>query len=142
MRPLVMRIFNMQLFVRGVRTIVVEADESETTADLKQRIVHLEGAPNVNFNLYCSGLLLGDDALVGDLTSNNLELTVSLPGGKVHGSLARAGKVKAQTPKVEKQEKSKKKTGRAKRRIQYNRRFVNVVQTFGRRRGPNANSHS
>ncbi|EFN88545.1 40S ribosomal protein S30 [Harpegnathos saltator] len=44
--------------------------------------------------------------------------------------------------KVEKQEKSKKKTGRAKRRIQYNRRFVNVVQTFGRRRGPNANTNS
>lgn len=43
---------------------------------------------------------------------------------------------------VEKQEKSKKKTGRAKRRIQYNRRFVNVVQTFGRRRGPNANTNS
>lgn len=32
--------------------------------------------------------------------------------GKVHGSLARAGKVRAQTPKVEKQEKKKKKTGR------------------------------
>ena len=59
--------------------------------------------------------------------------------GKVHGSLARAGKVKGQTPKVEKQEKKKKKTGRAKRRMQYNRRFVNVVATFGRKRGPNAN---
>ncbi|CAH0383836.1 unnamed protein product [Bemisia tabaci] len=59
---------------------------------------------------------------------------------KVHGSLARAGKVKGQTPKVEKQEKKKKKTGRAKRRCQYNKRFVNTVQTFGRRRGPNANS--
>lgn len=32
-------------------------------------------------------------------------------GGKVHGSLARAGKVKGQTPKVEKQEKKKNKTG-------------------------------
>lgn len=31
--------------------------------------------------------------------------------GKVHGSLARAGKVRAQTPKVEKQEKKKKKRG-------------------------------
>ena len=60
--------------------------------------------------------------------------------GKVHGSLARAGKVKHQTPKVEKQEKKKKKTGRAKRRVQYNRRFVNVVQTFGRKKGPNSNS--
>lgn len=29
-----------------------------------------------------------------------LTLEVSLPGGKVHGSLARAGKVKGQTPKA------------------------------------------
>merc|ERR1711860_230917 len=69
-----------------------------------------------------------------------LEVSVRMLGGKVHGSLARAGKVKGQTPKVDKQEKKKKKTGRAKRRFQYNRRFVNVVQTFGKRRGPNANS--
>lgn len=50
------------------------------------------------------------------------------------------GKVKGQTPKVEKQEKKKKKTGRAKRRIQYNRRIVNLVPSYGRRRGPNSNS--
>ena len=61
--------------------------------------------------------------------------------GKVHGSLARAGKVRAQTPKVEKQEKRKKKRGRAFRRLQYNRRFVNVaVSGPGRRRGPNSNA--
>lgn len=46
--------------------------------------------------------------------------------GKVHGSLARAGKVRGQTPKVPKQEKKKKPTGRAMKRIKYNRRFVNV----------------
>lgn len=39
--------------------------------------------------------------------------------GKVHGSLARAGKVKSQTPKVAKQEKKKAKTGRAKKRQVY-----------------------
>ena len=59
-------------------------------------------------------------------------------GGKVHGSLARAGKVKNQTPKVEKQEKKKLATGRAKKRIQYNRRFVNVVTTAGKKLGPNS----
>ena len=32
--------------------------------------------------------------------------------GKVHGSLARSGKVRAQTPKVDKQEKKKKKRGK------------------------------
>ena len=44
-----------------------------------------------------------------------------------------------QTPKVEKQEKKKLATGRAKKRIQYNRRFVNVVTApGGKRLGPNA----
>ncbi|EMR10808.1 40S ribosomal protein S30 [Pneumocystis murina B123] len=47
--------------------------------------------------------------------------------GKVHGSLARAGKVKSQTPKVEKQEKPKCPCGRAHKRLQYNRRFINMV---------------
>jgi len=47
--------------------------------------------------------------------------------GKVHGSLARAGKVKGQTPKVEKTEKHKKPRGRAYKRFLYNRRYVNVV---------------
>jgi len=47
--------------------------------------------------------------------------------GKVHGSLARAGKVKSQTPKVEKQEKPKTPKGRAHKRMIYNRRYVNCV---------------
>ena len=54
--------------------------------------------------------------------------------------MARAGKVKGQTPKVEAGEKKKKKTGRAARRQQYNRKFVNVVNTFGKSRGPNSNA--
>ncbi|KIY67472.1 hypothetical protein CYLTODRAFT_490603 [Cylindrobasidium torrendii FP15055 ss-10] len=54
--------------------------------------------------------------------------------GKVHGSLARAGKVKSQCPKVEKQEKKKTPKGRAKKRIVYNRRFVNVTTLPGGKR--------
>ena len=38
--------------------------------------------------------------------------------GKVHGSLARAGKVRNQTPKVDKQEKKKRPKGRAYKRVQ------------------------
>ena len=63
----------------------------------------------------------------------------SRPTGKVHGSLARAGKVRGQTPKVEKQEKKKVPKGRAYKRLLYNRRFVNVVVGFGKKRGPNSN---
>lgn len=59
--------------------------------------------------------------------------------GKVHGSLARAGKVRGQTPKVAKQEKKKQPKGRAFQRIKYNRRFVNVVVGIGKKRSPNSN---
>lgn len=60
---------------------------------------------------------------------------------KVHGSLARAGKVKSQTPKVEKTEKPKKPKGRAYKRLLYTKRFVNVTLTNGKRKmnpSPNA----
>ncbi|KAL5594970.1 hypothetical protein FOVSG1_008659 [Fusarium oxysporum f. sp. vasinfectum] len=61
--------------------------------------------------------------------------------GKVHGSLARAGKVKSQTPKVEKQEKTKTPKGRALKRLKYTRRFVNVTLTGGKRKmNPNPGS--
>eukprot|EP00389_Voromonas_pontica_P001043 GDKH01001565.1.p3 GENE.GDKH01001565.1~~GDKH01001565.1.p3 ORF type:complete len:64 (-),score=23.00 GDKH01001565.1:90-281(-) len=59
--------------------------------------------------------------------------------GKVHGSLARAGKVKNQTPKVAKAENKKKRLqGRAKKRHQYNQRYVNVVVGPGAKKGPNS----
>lgn len=61
-----------------------------------------------------------------------------LLGGKVHGPLAPAAKARGQTPKVAKQE--RKKTGRAKRWMQDNQRFVHAVLTFGKNKGPSANS--
>jgi len=54
--------------------------------------------------------------------------------GKVHGSLARAGKVKSQTPKVEKQEKPKTPKGRAHKRMLYNRRYVSLAHNQLRQR--------
>jgi ribosomal protein S30 len=52
----------------------------------------------------------------------------------VHGSLARAGKVKSQTPKVEKQEKKKTPKGRAKKRMLYNRagEYSSALNRIGR----------
>lgn len=128
------------IHVRGQGNHVVECEGTETVGQIKVQVAKLESIPVEEVCLYCSGSPLSEDVLVASLQSFNIDVNVPLKGGKVHGSLARAGKVKGQTPKVDKQEKRKKKTGRAKRRIQYNRRFVNVVQGFGRRRGPNANS--
>merc|ERR1712018_999581 len=126
-------VVTMQILVRGSETYFVEAED---VAAVLEAVRAREGAEEVL--LYDAGRPLeAEDSLEGVET---IDVNVPLKGGKVHGSLARAGKVRGQTPKVDPQEKKKKKTGRAKRRIQYNRRFVNVVQTFGRRRGPNANS--
>ena len=61
--------------------------------------------------------------------------------GKVHGSLTRAGKVKSKTAKVAKQERRRKlKTGRAKKRQQYNKRFMSAEAQDPRRKGPNHGS--
>merc|ERR1712165_496492 len=79
-----------------------------------------------------------EQVLFGGVSEQKVQEIGKLLGGKVHGSLARAGKVKGQTPKVEAEEKKKKKTGRAARRAQYNRRFVMSSSAFGgKKKGPN-----
>merc|ERR1712110_338870 len=79
-----------------------------------------------------------EQVLFGDVSEQKPTCGGKLLGGKVHGSLARAGKVKGQTPKVEAEEKKKRKAGRAARRAQYNRRFVTTSSAFGgKKKGPN-----
>ncbi|KAF9542433.1 hypothetical protein EC957_001948 [Mortierella hygrophila] len=77
-------------------------------------------------------------------TMRKLLSSTQKPGTQhhLHGSLARAGKVKSQTPKVAKQEKKKKLTGRAKKRDTYKRRFVNVTNAPGGKRRMNVNPES
>ncbi|KAG9511167.1 hypothetical protein GZH46_00271, partial [Fragariocoptes setiger] len=133
----------MQIFVNNLsgETLTLEVNPSDSIATIKSKILDKEGIPLDQQRLVFSGKQIEDDFPLSDEYENQtFDLNVELLGGKVHGSLAGAGKVKGQTPKVEKQEKRKKKTGRAKRRMQYNRRFVNTVaQLGGRRRGPNSN---
>ncbi|XP_014648485.1 ubiquitin-like protein fubi and ribosomal protein S30 [Mustela erminea] len=133
----------MQLFVRAQELHTLEVTGQETVAQIKAHVASLEGIAPEDQVLLLAGTPLEDEATLGQCgveALTTLEVAGRMLGGKVHGSLARAGKVRGQTPKVAKQEKKKKKTGRAKRRMQYNRRFVNVVPTFGKKKGPNANS--
>merc|ERR1712243_130365 len=130
----------MQLFLRAQNTHTLEVTGEETVGAVKAHVQSLEGLLVEDQVLLLAGCPLEDEASLsscGVTEHCTLEVAARLLGGKVHGSLARAGKVRGQTPKVDKQE--KKKTGRAKRRIHYNRRFVNVVPTFGKKKGPNAN---
>ncbi|ELT95455.1 hypothetical protein CAPTEDRAFT_157450 [Capitella teleta] len=132
----------MQLFVQSQELHTFEVTGDETVAQIKGEICAREGLEVADLAVFAAGRPLEDDmslaSCAGDLST--IQVEVRMLGGKVHGSLARAGKVKGQTPKVEAEEKKKKRTGRAKRRMQYNRRFVNVVTGFGRRKGPNSNS--
>jgi small subunit ribosomal protein S30e len=132
----------MQLFVRGQELHTIDVTGGETVDDVVSIVAQREGLDVADVAMFYGGSPLAGNALVCACASelSTIELEVRMLGGKVHGSLARAGKVKGQTPKVEKGEKKKKKTGRAKRRMQYNRRFVNVVAQFGRKKGPNSNS--
>ena len=134
----------MQIFLRTSEGILAhECVAQDTVFALKQ---HLQQSASFDIEdqvLYHEGSQLEDDQILGDclINGSSVEVSLRMLGGKVHGSLARAGKVKGQTPKVEKAEgKKKKPTGRAKRRLQYNRRFVNAIKTPGRKRGPNANA--
>ena len=64
--------------------------------------------------------------------------------GKIHGGLAKVGRVRNLAPKVDKKEREqgqgKIPRGRAKKRIQYNRRILAVNPNDKKKQGPNAGS--
>ncbi|ROT83484.1 ubiquitin/ribosomal S30 fusion protein [Penaeus vannamei] len=123
----------MRFFVRSRTTHVVEKAEEHTVGDVRACVCQAEGLPLEEVRLYAAGSLLEDDSIpLAELGVDSIEVNVGLKGGKVHGSLSRAGKVKGQTP-----------SGRAKRRAQYERRvFLESVASSGSRRGPNAQGES
>merc|ERR1711981_522786 len=121
----------MQLFVQGTQTL--SNIDINNEVEFFNFINNTEDASSVYFTIN------GEPVESFDQLSEGATVTVNakLLGGKVHGSLARAGKVKGQTPKVDSEEKKKPKTGRAKRRLQYNRRFVTESNVIGKKKGPN-----
>lgn len=59
--------------------------------------------------------------------------------GKPHGQLAKAGKVRKQTPKVAKSAAPRKPRGRAYKKMQYQRKFAPLLPGQ-KRRSPNFNA--
>merc|ERR1719167_1073087 len=99
----------MQLHIRGSSNYILEfATGNESLAELKAQVSEREGSEDVL--LYVAGKPVDYEMPVSSIGEFHVDVTVPLLGGKVHGSLARAGKVRGQTPKVDAQEKKKKKT--------------------------------
>merc|ERR1712039_522349 len=112
----------MQLFVQGTTQLSNITVSNE--AEFFNFIAETEASDNLSFSVNGAPVESFDQLTEGATVTVNAKLL--------------AGKVKGQTPKVEAQEKKKKKTGRCKKRMQYNRRFVMESNTFGKKRGPNS----
>ena len=69
---------------------------------LQAQVAGLEGLNEADLVLFCGGRPLENDNVLSACAADQqtLDVDIRMLGGKVHGSLARAGKVKGQTPKV------------------------------------------
>ncbi|XP_040851320.1 ubiquitin-like protein FUBI [Ochotona curzoniae] len=126
---------DMQLLVCVQKLNILVVTSQQTVTQIKAQVASPEGIVPVDKVVLLVDTPLEDDAVLTQCVVqalSTLEVAGCMLGWglgvKVHGSLACAEKVRGQTRKV------------AKRPLQYNRRFVNVMPTFGKKKGPNANS--
>merc|ERR1719420_2198035 len=89
----------MQLHIRGSSNYILEfATGNESLAELKAQVSQREGSEDVL--LYVAGKPVDYEMPVSSIGAFHVDVTVPLLGGKVHGSLARAGMSEVRPPKL------------------------------------------
>ncbi|CAF1468146.1 unnamed protein product [Adineta ricciae] len=134
----------MQIFIRNAaKLLTVNVEQDDTVQDVYEYVAQESDCEMIDLLLSVHGTILNNEQTIEEVIfvpGTVLDATVKVRGGKIHGRMNNAGKVKNLTPKVPPQEKPKKKTGRARRREQYAHRFSNKVAVpSGFRVGPNSN---
>uniref|UniRef100_A0A8C9HZH8 Ubiquitin-like domain-containing protein n=1 Tax=Piliocolobus tephrosceles TaxID=591936 RepID=A0A8C9HZH8_9PRIM len=96
----------MQLFVCAQELHTLEVTGQETVAQIKAHVASLEGIVPEDQVMLLAGMPLEDEATMGQCGVEALisQVASCMLGGKVHGSLTHAGKVRGQTPKVVEEE--------------------------------------
>ncbi|UJR27211.1 hypothetical protein I4U23_008507 [Adineta vaga] len=141
---LAIQLENMQIFIRNAaKLLALSVEQDDTVQDVYEYVAQESGCLMNDLVLSFHGAVLNNEQTIEQLNfvpGTVLDANVKLLGGKTHGRINNAGKVRNATPKVAPTEKPKKKTGRARRREQYQQRFSNkVASPDGLRRGPNSN---
>ncbi|CAF0937322.1 unnamed protein product [Rotaria sp. Silwood1] len=134
----------MQIFVRGTaKVLAFNVEKDDSIQDVYEYIAQESGYAVNDILLSLYGTPLNNEQTIEEfdlVPGTIIDANIKLLGGKTHGRMNQAGKVKKQTPKVAPTEKPKKKTGRARRREQYAQRFANkIASPNGFRSGPNSN---
>uniref|UniRef100_A0A8D2FGB6 Ubiquitin-like domain-containing protein n=1 Tax=Theropithecus gelada TaxID=9565 RepID=A0A8D2FGB6_THEGE len=96
----------MQLFVCAQELHTLEVTGQEMVTQIKAHVASLEGIAPGDQVVLLAGTPLEDEATMGQCGVEALisQVASCMLGGKVHGSLTHAGKVRGQTLKVAKQE--------------------------------------
>merc|ERR1711909_150434 len=91
----------MQLFIRGTQTHAVQVTGTETVDDVKALLADREGLSVDDQVVMYAGKPL-ESGLLTDMCADQgtIEVALRMLGGKVHGSLARAGKERDRHPRL------------------------------------------
>merc|ERR1711939_364691 len=95
---------SMQLFIRNAaKLLALNVEQEDTILDVYEYVAQESGCEMNDLLLSYHGTLLNNEQTIGEVTfvpGTVLDAAIKVRGGKTHGRINNAGKVKNATPKV------------------------------------------